>query len=137
MWGAFERLRRLLLAAVAVDGWQRRETAPLPVNHPSRVRGADGWQGPGGLVAGFGYDAAHREWFYGFRLAVRTDLGGRLVRVWGVVPAAAAGGPVPTSLRSCVSPPDGFRITRFCTKPRAVGLQWHRNRRWYPAGSVA
>jgi hypothetical protein len=35
-----------------------------------------------------GYDSAHAEWFYGFRLAVRTDLGSRLVRSWGIVPAA-------------------------------------------------
>ena len=40
------------------------------------------------MAAGFGWDAAHREWFYGFRLAVRTDLGSRLVRAWGIVPPA-------------------------------------------------
>src|SRR5215813_13903321 len=33
-------------------------------------------------------DAAHGEWFYGFRLAVKTDLGSRVVRAWGIVPAA-------------------------------------------------
>ena len=27
-------------------------------------------------------------WFYGFRLAARTDLGSRLVRAWAIVPAA-------------------------------------------------
>src|SRR5262249_29151523 len=63
-------------------------TAALPVKHSSRVRRADGWQGPEGLAAGFGRDAAHGEWFYGFRLALRTDLGARLVRRWGIVPAA-------------------------------------------------
>ena len=28
------------------------------------------------------------EWFYGFRLAIRTDLGTRIVRAWSIVPAA-------------------------------------------------
>ena len=55
---------------------------------PGRVRGPDAWDGPEGLRAAFGFDAAHREWFYGFRVGVRTDLGGRLVRAWGLVPAA-------------------------------------------------
>ena len=35
-----------------------------------------------------GRDAAHGAWCFGFRLAVRTDLGTRLVRAWGIVPAA-------------------------------------------------
>jgi hypothetical protein len=35
-----------------------------------------------------GRDAAHAEWFYGFRLAIRTDLGSRIVRAWSIVPAA-------------------------------------------------
>ena len=48
----------------------------------------DRWVGPDGLRAGFGWDAAHREWFYGFRLGLRTDLGSRPVRAWGIVPAA-------------------------------------------------
>jgi hypothetical protein len=39
-------------------------------------------------VARFGRDAAHGEWCYGFRLAIRTDLGSRLVRAWAIVPAA-------------------------------------------------
>jgi hypothetical protein len=88
LWAAFERLRQRLASAVPADGWQQVDTAALPVKHPSRVRRADGWQGPGGLAAGFGRDAAHGEWFYGFRLALRTDLGARLVRAWGIVPAA-------------------------------------------------
>jgi hypothetical protein len=88
LWGAFESLRRHLLAGALEDPWQQVDTTALPVKHPSRVRGPDAWQGPGDLVAGFGFDAAHREWFYGFRLAVRTDLGPRLVRAWGLVPAA-------------------------------------------------
>jgi Transposase DDE domain len=57
--------------------------------HASRVRGPDQWTGPGnGVAARFGRDAAHAEWFYGFRLAIRTDLGSRIVRAWSIVPAA-------------------------------------------------
>jgi Transposase DDE domain len=73
-----------------------------------RVRGPDGWVGPGGLVARFGRDAAHAEWFYGFRLAVTTDLGSRIVPAWSIVPAAVnarevaadllATGPAPRNL---------------------------------------
>ena len=90
LWGAFERLRQHVLAGVPADPWQQVDTTALPVKHPSRVRGPDAWDGPAGsdLRAGFGRDAAHGEWFYGFRLAVRTDLGRRLVRAWGIVPAA-------------------------------------------------
>ena len=67
----------------------RAGTTALPVKHASRVRGSDGWTGPGnGLAARFGRDAAHAEWFYGFRLAVKTDLSSRIVRAWAIVPAA-------------------------------------------------
>jgi hypothetical protein len=67
------------------------DTSALPVKHPSRVRGPDQWTGPGNdLAARFGRDAAHAEWFYGFRLAARTDLGSRIVRAWAIVPAAVS-----------------------------------------------
>jgi Transposase DDE domain len=88
LWGAFEQLRQRALEALPADGWQQIDTTALPVKHPSRVRGPDSWIGPDGLVAGFGWDAAHHEWFYGFRLALRTDLGHRVIRSWGIVPAA-------------------------------------------------
>ena len=65
---------------------------------PSRVRGPDSWTGPGGPVARFGRDGAHAEWFYGFRLAVKTDLGSRIVRAWGIVPAAVNEGDVAEDL---------------------------------------
>jgi hypothetical protein len=52
------------------------------------VRGPNDWTGPGGLVARFGQDGAHAEWFYGFRLAVLSDLGSRVVRAWAIVSAA-------------------------------------------------
>ena len=89
LWGAFEQLRATLAARLPEDDCQQVDTSALPVRHPSRVRGPDGWTGPGnGLAARFGRDAAHAEWFYGFRLAVKTDLGSRIVRAWGIVPAA-------------------------------------------------
>lgn len=88
LWGAFEHLRQYVVQRLPADAWQQIDTTALPVKHPSRVRGPDGWHGPGELRAGFGRDAAHGEWFYGFRLALRTDLGTRLVRAWGIVPAA-------------------------------------------------
>ena len=89
LWGAFEQLRAMLAARLPVDDCQQVDTTALPVKHTSRVRGPDGWSGPGNdLAARFGRDAAHAEWFYGFRLAIRTDLGRRIVRAWSIVPAA-------------------------------------------------
>jgi Transposase DDE domain len=89
LWGAFEQFRAACAAAVPPDPVQQIDTSALPVKHPSRVRGPDQWTGPGNdLAARFGRDGAHAEWFYGFRLAVRADLGRRLVRAWSIVPAA-------------------------------------------------
>lgn len=88
LYGAYEQIRRAVLADVPADGWGQIDTSALPVKHPSRVRGPDSWTGPNELCARFGRDAAHGEWFYGFRLAVRTDLGSRVVRSWAIVPAA-------------------------------------------------
>ncbi len=109
LWGAFEQLRAVLAARLPEDDCQQVDTSALPVKHPSRVRGPDGWTGPGNdLAARFGRDAAHAGWFYGFRLAVKTDLGSRIVRAWGIVPAAVSergvaiglleAGPVPRDL---------------------------------------
>jgi hypothetical protein len=91
LWGAFEQLRATLAARLPEDDCQQVDTSALPVKHPSRVRGPDQWTGPGNdLAARFGRDAAHAEWFYGFRLAVKTDLGSRIVRAWSIVPAAVS-----------------------------------------------
>ena len=91
LWGAFEQLRAVLATRLPEDDCQQVDTSALPVKHPSRVRGPDGWTGPGNdLAARFGRDAAHAEWFYGFRLAVKTDLGSRIVRAWAIVPAAVS-----------------------------------------------
>jgi len=88
LWGAFEQIRVALAEQLPADDWGQVDTSALPVKHPSRRREADSWTGPNGLSARFGRDAAHGEWFYGFRLAVRTDLGSRVVRAWAIVPAA-------------------------------------------------
>lgn len=89
LWGASGQLRITLAARLPEDDAQQVDTSALPVRHPSRVRGSDSWTGPGNdLAARFGRDAAHAEWFYGFRLAVKTDLGSRIVRSWAIVPAA-------------------------------------------------
>jgi hypothetical protein len=111
-WGAFEQLRVHLAQAVPEDRWQQVDTSALPVCHTSRVRGPDGWVGPGGLVARFGRDAAHAEWFYGFRLALRTDLGSRLVRGWGIVPAAVDERIVADDLLAGARPPVGLLLDR-------------------------
>jgi hypothetical protein len=88
LWGAFEQVRRALCERAPADDWCQVDTSALPVKHASRMRGPDSWVGPNGLAARFGRDAAHAEWFYGFRLAAITDLGSRLVRAWAIVPAA-------------------------------------------------
>ena len=88
LWGAFEQLRATLAARLPEDDCQQIDTSALPVKHTSRVRGPDSRTGPDGMHARFGRDAAHAEWFYGFRLAIKADLGSRVVRAWNIVPAA-------------------------------------------------
>jgi hypothetical protein len=88
--GALELLRQHWLADLpnALGHWFALDTTPLPVKHPSRVRGVDRWVGPDGLHAGFGRCAAKAEWFYGFRLALCGPLIDPVPWVWAVVPAA-------------------------------------------------
>ncbi len=105
LWGAFEQFRAALAATKPVDDCQQIDTSALPVKHPSRVRGPDSWSGPNDLVARFGRDAAHAEWFYGFRLAIKTDLGSRIVRAWSIVPAAVNERDVATDLLEAGPPP--------------------------------
>lgn len=106
LWGAFEQLRAVLAARLPEDDCQQVDTSALPVKHPSRVRGADGWSGPGNdLAARFGRDAAHAEWFYGFRLAIKTDLGSRIIRAWSIVPAAVSERDVAGDLLQSGPPP--------------------------------
>jgi hypothetical protein len=109
LWGAFELFRRHLAAQLPEDGCQQIGTSALPVKHPSRVRGPDGWAGPGNdLAARFGRDAAHAEWFSGFRLAIRTDLGSRIVRAWAIVAAAVNERDVGADLLATGPPPPGL-----------------------------
>src|SRR5260370_5523799 len=74
--------------------------------------------------------SAHAEWFYGFRLAVRTDLGRRLVRAWSIVPAAAGERQVGTDLvagnAASIYPlllGKGFTGTRFAAGMASGGRQ--------------
>ena len=81
-----------------------RSTPALPVKHASRRPRPRRWTGPNGLHARFGRDAAHAEWFYGFRLAARPT--------W----AAASCGPG----ASCPPPSASVTWAPTCWKPAAA-----------------
>ncbi len=128
LWGAFEQLRAALAARLPADDCQQIDTSALPVKHASRVRGPDQWTGPGNdLAARFGRDAAHAEWFYGFRLAIKTDLGSRIVRAWSIVPAAASERDITQDLLESGPPPrdlladKGFNGKAFAAQQAARG----------------
>ena len=126
--GAFEQFRVTLAARLPADDCQQVDTSALPVRHCSRVRGPDGWTGPGNdLTARFGRDAAHAEWFYGFRLAIKADLGSRIVRAWSIVPAAVNEREVADDLLRAGPPPrdllcdKGFAGVAFAAQQAARG----------------
>jgi hypothetical protein len=128
LWGAFEQFRMTLAARLPDDDCQQVDTSALPVKHTSRVRGPDQWTGPGNdLAARFGRDAAHAEWFYGFRLAIKADLGSRIVRAWSIVPAAVNEREVAEDLLQAGSPPrdllcdKGFNGKAFAAGQAARG----------------
>jgi hypothetical protein len=122
LWGAFEQLRMYLAAQLPEDDCQQIDTSALPVKHTSRVRGPDSWTGPDGLHARFGRDAAHAEWFYGFRLAIKTDLGSRIVRAWSIVPAAVNERDVADDLLETGPPPRDLLVDKgFNGKAFAAG----------------
>jgi hypothetical protein len=128
LWGAFEQLRAMLAARLPDDDCQQVDTSALPVKHTSRVRGPDGWAGPGNdLAARFGRDAAHAEWFYGFRLAIKADLGSRIIRAWSIVPAAVNERDVADDLLATGPPPrdllldKGFAGAAFAARQAARG----------------
>ena len=127
LWGAFEQVRAALAARLPEDDCQQIDTSALPVKHTSRVRGPDGWTGPNSLHARFGRDAAHAEWFYGFRLAIKTDLGSRIVRAWSIVPAAVNERDVAQDLLEAGPPPrdllcdKGFNGAAFAAGQAARG----------------
>ena len=113
--GAFEQIRVTLAARLPEDDCQQIDTSALPVKHTSRVRGPDSWTGPDGLHARFGRDAAHAEWFYGFRLAIKTDLGSRIVRAWSIVPAAVNERDVADDLLEAGPPPRDLLVDKGFT----------------------
>lgn len=90
--GALDPLRRYVAAQLpsATSTLLGVDTSPLPVKHRTRVRRGRGstFDGPGHLTAGFGYCAAKREWFYGFRLAALAPLADGVPRHWALCPAA-------------------------------------------------
>jgi Transposase DDE domain len=128
LWGAFEQLRAMLAAGLPEDDCQQTGTSALPVKHTSRVRGADQWTGPGNdLAARFGRDAAHAEWFYGFRLAIKAGLGSRIIRAWSIVPAAVNEREIAEDLLETGPPPrdllcdKGFNGNAFAAGQAARG----------------
>jgi len=92
LYGALEAVRRWLVAQLpsATSTVLGVDTSPLPVKHRTRVRAGRGttFDGPHQLTASFGYCAAKREWFYGFRLAVLAPLADGVPRHWALCPAA-------------------------------------------------
>jgi hypothetical protein len=131
LWGAFEQLRAARAATMPADPVQQIDTSALPVKHPSRVRGPDGWTGPGNdLAARFGRDGAHAEWFYGFRLAIRADPGRRVVRAWSIVPAAVderqIGADLVTGHAAAIGAllqDKGFTGSRFAAEMAEAGIE--------------
>ena len=128
LWDAFEQRRAMLAARLPEDDCQQIDTSALPVRHCSRVRGPDGWTGPGNdLAARFGRDAAHAEWFYGFRLAIKADLGSRVIRAWSIVPAAVNEREIAQDLLETGPPPrdllcdKGFNGKTFAAQLAARG----------------
>ena len=124
--GAFEQLRCHLAGQVPADDCQQIDTSALPAKHTSRVRGPDSWTGPNGLHARFGRDAAHAEWFYGFRLAIQTDLGTRIVRAWSIVPAAVNERAVASDLLESGPPPRDLLVDKGFTGKAFAAGQAHR-----------
>jgi len=124
--GAFEQLRCHLAGQVPADDCQQAGTSALPVKHTSRVRGPDSRAGPAGLHARFGRDAAHAEWFYGFRLAIKTDLGSRIIRAWSIVPAAVNEREVANDLLEAGPPPRDLLVDKgFTGQAFAAGQAEH------------
>jgi Transposase DDE domain len=76
---------------------------------------------------GPGRDAAHAEWFYGFRLAIKADLGSRVIRAWSIVPAAVNERQVASDLLQAGPPPrdllcdKGFNGRAFAAAQAARG----------------
>ena len=113
--GAFEQIRVTLAARLPEDDCQQIDTSAQPVKHTSKVRGTDSWTGRDRLHARFGRDAAHAQWFYGFRLAIKPDLGSRIVRAWSIVPAAVNERDVADDLLEAGPPPRDLLVDKGFT----------------------
>jgi hypothetical protein len=127
LWGASGQFRAAQAACLPEDDCQQTGTSALPVKHASRIRGPDSRTGPNGLHARSGRDAAHAGWFYGFRLAIKTGLGSRIVRAWSIVPAAVNEREVAEDLLEAGLPPrdllcgKGFAGAAFAAGQAARG----------------
>ncbi len=126
LWGAFERCGRCWRPGcpkMTASRW-----TPPRCRSSTPPGSAAATAGPAGRAAArFGRDAAHGEWFYGFRLAIKTDLGSRIVRAWGIVPAAVNERDVAEDLLDAGPPPrdlladKGFRGAAFAAGQAARG----------------
>ena len=108
LWGAFEQFRAHLAPRAF-----RSMTASRSI--PWRCRSSQGG-----------------EWFYGFHLAIKTDLGSRIVRVWSIVPAAVNEPKAGTDLLEGCPPTWGCSPTRASaggrTPPGACRPRHYRDR---------
>ena len=89
LWGAFEQLRALL-AAGCPEMTASRST-PAPCRSSTLPGSAARTAGPVRAMTWPPGSAATPRTpsdLYGFRLAIKTDLGSRVVRAWSIVPAA-------------------------------------------------
>ena len=112
--GMFEQLRAVLAAMLPEDDCRQATPARSRSSTPPGSAAPMAGPAPGGLHARFGRDAAHAEWFYGFRLAIKTDLGSRIVRAWSIVPAAVNERDVAADLLEAgPAPPDLLAHTGF------------------------
>jgi hypothetical protein len=128
--GAAGQLRCHLASKVPTDDCQQIDTSALPVRHTSRLRGPE----LAGRDARFGRDAAHAEWLYGFRLAIKTDRGSRLVRARSIVPAAFNERDVVNDLLEGGLPPCGLLLARDSPAKPSAPARPPRHRRAHPAG---
>ena len=78
-----------MMTAGMTGGFTAGDLSPPLAASPTRLRPGP-QPSPVRRPPGSARDAAHAEWFHGFRLAVKTDLGSRIVRAWSIVPAAVS-----------------------------------------------
>src|SRR5262249_11336006 len=100
----------------------RRRSSTPPGSAARTVGPVRGTAWPPGSAA-----TPHAEWFYGFRLAIKADLGSRVIRAWGIVPAAVNERDVADDLLATGPPPrdllldKGFAGAAFAAGQAARG----------------